>query len=112
MTLRSNRTEARERSSTACTRPNRQADQSIRRWAVRHDVQTGTGQKSRDCKVSVRIAVYEGTATAAAARKDNFVSLTAAADAVAAAFTKKLNEMCARSASLQKSETAVQPNAA
>ena len=57
------------------------------------------GQDTNNCRISVRITLYEGTATATNAKKDHFVSLTAAGDAIAAAFAAQLNQICAQALS-------------
>ena len=54
------------------------------------------GQDNNNCRVSVRITLYEGTVTATNAKKDHFASLTAAGDAIAAAFAQQLNQILAQ----------------
>jgi hypothetical protein len=54
------------------------------------------GQDTNNWRISVRITVYEGTVTATNAKKDHFASLIAAGDAIAAAFARQLNQICAQ----------------
>ena len=56
----------------------------------------GKGPNVNNCKVSVRITLYEGTASATNAKKDQFAGLTAAGDAIATAFAEQLNQICAQ----------------
>ena len=56
------------------------------------------GQDTNNWRISVRITVYEGTVTATNAKKDHLASLIAAGDAIAAAFARQLNQICAQAA--------------